>query len=221
MGEAIRIWVDDRESRSSSIARRLSEAEGVSVVVKRLRTGDYLIEGKALVERKRVRDFLESLKEGRLFAQASRLAVQPLRSFMILEGPAQEWRAAGVTRAGIQGAMSMLSVAFGIPVLRSQSEEETWKLMIMIVHQLQAQARPPGRKPGRRLCGKRAWQVHILTGIPKVGPTRAQRMLEQFGSIEAIVTATPEALATVDGIGRRTAQHIHWAVHESPESYRA
>lgn len=190
------------------------------MVVKRLRTGDYLIEGKVVLERKRVRDFLESLKEGRLFAQASRLAVQPLGAFLILEGPVGAWRAAGVTREGIQGAMTLLSVAFGIPVLRSQSEDETLKLILMTGRQLQAQARPPARKPGRRLHGKRAWQMHILTGIPKVGPTRARRMLDHFGSIEAIVTATPEALAMVEGIGRRTAQHIHWAVHESPEPYR-
>lgn len=167
-----------------------------------------------------MRDFLDSLKQGRLFAQASRLATQPMRAFLILEGPAQEWRSAGVTREGIQGAIAMLSVAFGIPVLRSQSEEETLRLLLMTARQLQAQAKLPMRKPGRRLRGKRAWQIHILTGIPKVGPHRAQRMLERFGSIEAIVTATPEALATVEGIGRKTAQHIHWAVHESQEPYR-
>lgn len=220
MGEAIRIWVDDRESRSSGLVEKLMKMESVSVGVKRLQTGDYLIEGKVVLERKRVRDFLESLKAGRLFAQASRLAIQPLRAFMILEGPAGEWRAAGVTREGIQGAMSMLSVAFGIPVLRSQSEEETVKLLLMTARQLQARAKAPVRKPVRRLRGKRAWQIHILTGIPKVGPTRAQRLLEQFGSIEAVVTATPEALATVGGIGRKTAQHIHWAVHESPNPYQ-
>lgn len=221
MGEAIRIWVDDRESRSSGIAGKLQKMETLSVVVKRLRTGDYLIEGKVVLERKRVRDFLESLKEGRLFAQASRLAAQPMRAFLILEGPAQEWRSAGVTREGIQGAMTMLSVAFGIPVLRSQSEEESLKLLLMTARQLQAQAKPPVRKPVRRMRGKRAWQIQILAGIPKVGPIRAQRMLDQFGTIEAIVTATPEDLAEVDGIGPRTAQHIHWAVHESQEAYRA
>lgn len=220
MGEAIRIWVDDRESRSSGIAEKLQKMETLSVVVKRLRTGDYLIEGKAILERKRVRDFLASLKEGRLFAQASRLASQPWRGFLVLEGPAQEWRAAGVTREGIQGAMTMLSVAFGIPVLRSQSEAETANLILTAARQMQAQPRPPARKLGRAR-GKRAWQIRILTGIPGIGPTRAQRMLEQFGSVEAIATATSEALATVEGIGRKTAQRIHWAVHESPEPYRA
>lgn len=40
MGEAIRIWVDDRESRSSGLAEKLMRVESVSVLVKRLRTGD-------------------------------------------------------------------------------------------------------------------------------------------------------------------------------------
>jgi ERCC4-type nuclease len=116
--------------------------------------------------------------------------------------------------------MTMLSVAFGIPVLRSQSEAETANLILTAARQMQAQPRPPARKLGRAR-GKRAWQIRILTGIPGIGPTRAQRMLEQFGSVEAIATATSEALATVEGIGRKTAQRIHWAVHESPEPYRA
>jgi len=50
-GQPIHIWVDDREARGSRLAARLAGLEDVSVTVKRLRTGDYLIEGKAVLER--------------------------------------------------------------------------------------------------------------------------------------------------------------------------
>ena len=84
----MRIWVDDREARGCGVARLLADREGVTLIVRRLRTGDYVIEGKAVLERKRVPDFLESLRQGRLFAQARRLASSPLRPFLILEGVA-------------------------------------------------------------------------------------------------------------------------------------
>ena len=69
-GATIRIVVDDRESRIASVGALLAQMEGVTVTVKILQTGDYFIEEKAVLERKRVPDFLESLFQGRLFPQA-------------------------------------------------------------------------------------------------------------------------------------------------------
>lgn len=218
-GQPIRIWVDDREARGSGIAARLAGMEGVFVTVKRLRTGDYLIEGKAVMERKRVPDFLESLRLGRLFSQASRLAAFPLRSFLILEGPSHEWRRAGVTRDGIQGALVSLAVGFGIPVLRSQEEDETARLILFTARQLHSTTRTAIRRQGRRIHGKVARQIYILTGIPSIGFARAKRLLDRFGTVEGVMAASLEALAEVEGIGNQTAQRIHWAVHESSTPY--
>ena len=65
-----------------------------------------MIEGRAVLERKRVPDFLWSLFEGRLFTQASRLAGSPLRPFLILEGTTSEWTRRQVRREAIQGRCS-------------------------------------------------------------------------------------------------------------------
>lgn len=218
-GPLIRIWVDDREARGSGIAARLAEMADVSIVVKRLRVGDYLIEGKALLERKRVPDFLESLFDGRLFAQAQRLADFPLRPFLILEGPASEWAQRHVKRECIQGAMLTLSVVFGIPVLRSQNEEETARLIRYTARQLQAASTATLNRPGRRPKGKRAVQIRVLTSLPRVGAKRAQRLIEHFGTLDQVMAAGREELASVPGIGKQTAQSIHWAVHEETNYY--
>jgi DNA excision repair protein ERCC-4 len=218
-GQPIRIWVDDREARGSGIAARLAAMEGASVTVKRLRTGDYLIEGKAVLERKRVTDFLESLRQGRLFSQANRLAASPYRPFLILEGPSHEWQRVGVTRAGIQGALVTLAIGYGIPVLRSQNENETAQLILFTARRLHLGAWVAIRRPARQIRGKRARQIYILTGIPRVGSVRAIRLLERFGTIEGVMAASPEALTEVEGIGTQTAQQIHWAVHECITAY--
>jgi DNA excision repair protein ERCC-4 len=218
-GPLIRIWVDDREARGSGISAQLAAMEGVSVIGKRLRAGDYLIEGKAVLERKRVPDFLGSLFDGRLFSQAKRLADSPLRPFLILEGPASEWVHRHIKRESVQGAMLTLSVVFGIPVLRSQSEEETARLIRYTARQLQATSTAAPSRPGRRPRGKRAIQIRVLTSFPRVGSKRAQHLIEHFRTLEQVMAASQKELAAVPGIGKQTAQSIHWAVHEATVSY--
>lgn len=220
-GPPVRIWVDDREARGSGIAARLAALEGVSITVKRLKTGDYLIEGKAVLERKRVPDFLESLVDGRLFTQAKRLADSPWRPFLILEGLASEWARRQVTRESIQGALLTLSVVFGIPILRSRDEEETLRLIGYTARQLRGVSTAALKRPGRRPRGKRALQIRVLASLPRVGSKRAQRLLDHFGSLERVMTANQQDLTAVPGIGGQTAQSIHWAVHEESMPYHA
>lgn len=218
-GAKIQIVVDDREARGSRVGALLGRVEDVAVSVRRLRTGDYLIEEKAVLERKRVPDFLASLFEGRLFAQARRLAEAPVRSFLILEGPSSEWTQRHIRREAVQGAMLTLSVVFGIPVLRSQDEEETARLIAYTARQLHSVSTAPLRRSGWQPRGKRAIQLRVLASFPRIGTKRAQRLLDHFGTLENIVAAPPEALSAVPGIGKQTAQSLHWAVHEESLSY--
>jgi len=53
-----------------------------------------------------------------------------------------------------------------------------------------------------------------LQGLPGVGSERAARLLEAFGSVEAVVTATGEELQSVEGIGKHISEKIRWAVSE-------
>ena len=73
---SVSVVVDDRES-SSSVLRALREIADVKVTTQRLLLGDYLIDGRILFERKTLPDLAESIKDGRLFKQACRLAASP------------------------------------------------------------------------------------------------------------------------------------------------
>ena len=53
-----------------------------------------------------------------------------------------------------------------------------------------------------------------MQGLPDVGSARAVRLLDAFGSVEAVMTATIEELKSVEGIGLYTAERIKWAVSE-------
>ena len=76
-------------------------------------------------------------------------------------------------------------------------------------------------RPGYRPKRKRARQLFLLQGLPGVGPERAARLLERFGSVQAVVTASLDDLATVDGIGEKTAAKMRWAVQEPAVDYVA
>ena len=52
-----------------------------------------------------------------------------------------------------------------------------------------------------------------------MGIERADRLLDHFGSIENIVTASMQELTRVEGIGPKTAESIRWVVKEPRQSY--
>ncbi len=70
------------------------------------------------------------------------------------------------------------------------------------------------QRHGYRSKGKRAKQLFILQGLPGVGRERAIRLLDNFGSHQAVINAASDELQTVEGIGRETAERIKWAVSE-------
>jgi ERCC4-type nuclease len=212
----VSILVDDREARSGTI-EFFRGFGGVSIEVQRLELGDYKVDGQLLVERKTLKDLTESIKDGRLFRQAYHLMESPLRSFIILEGTNIDLNASGMRREAIQGALITLSVYLGIPLLRARDAQESVRLMLYAARQGRAFATGAYPRHGKRPRGKRRTQLHILQGLPSVGPERARRLLETFETVEGVLTASEEALSSVDGIGPNTAQSICWAVRE-PES---
>ena len=53
------------------------------------------------------------------------------------------------------------------------------------------------------------WRALVALSIRHVGPTAAQALAREFGSLEAIATATPEQLEAVDGVGGVIADALH------------
>lgn len=217
----LRIIVDDRERASGKVLAALAARDDVMIEIARLEVGDYRVERRVVVERKTATDFAASLIDGRLFRQVATLAVAQERAVLVLEGRDQEWRDTGVRREAIQGALITIGVYFGAAVLHSDAPEETAQLLVYLGRQAQRAAHGGLPRPGYRPKGKRARQLFLLQGLPGVGPARAARLLERFGSVEAIVTASADALAAVDGIGERTAEKMRWVVQEPVVDYVA
>jgi ERCC4-type nuclease len=219
-GNDVRITViaDDRE-RKSGIVEFLSEMKNVSVAIKRLSFGDYIVDNRLVFERKTLIDFARSIIDGRLFRQAIRLSGAKYKGVLILEGTARDLSEAGVSREAMQGALITVSIILGIPVLRSQNPSESARLILYSAKQIKSFARGAIQRHGSRPKGRRKKQLFILQGLPGVGSERAARLLDKFGSVERVVSATGEELQAVDGIGKHIAEKIRSAVREQVRSF--
>ena len=215
IGPAIDVVTDDREA-GSDVVQALTGMEGVRVRMERLKTGDYFVDGRCLFERKTVADFASSIIDGRLFAQAQRLVQSQLPCALLLEGTSRDLEATGMRREALQGAVISISLIYQIPLLRSLNSQETARLMIYAANQLRrdvADAIPLARRrPKRRL----RIQLGLLQALPGIGPARAKDLLQHFGSVVAILTASCQELEEVKGVGEETARKIRWALEPRP-----
>jgi len=215
----ISVRVDDRECRGAliDVMRRMDE---FMVRVERLPVGDYRVDDRFLFERKTVTDLVTSIESGRLFRQTLRLVhTERLRPALLIEGKAGDWRACGMSREAVQGALVTVALFAGLPILRTGSPVETARTFLFAARQGRTVALGALPRHGRRPRGKAAAQYHLLQGLPGVGPEKARRLLERFGSVRAVMAAGEDELGAVKGIGRETARRITWAVDEEATPY--
>ena len=218
MISTLSITADDREANGGVIAS-LERMEGVTVDIRRLALGDYLADRILVFERKTLPDLARSIADGRLFRQTIRLADAREKGVLILEGTGKDLKETAMKRDAIQGALITVNLVLGVPILRSRSADETARLMVYATRQIRSIAGGGVHRPGYRPKTRRHRQLFILQGLPGVGKERAARLLDRFGSVSAVVTASREALEQVDGIGGGIAHKIRWAVREQISTY--
>lgn len=207
------------DHREPDVFQGLFGAED-TVSTAQLDCGDFLINDQWLFERKTIRDLCVSLADGRLFKQALRLVQSEYHPVVILEGSSKDITDFAIRREAVQGALITLSIFFGLPVLRSLEPEETVRLMRYTAEQGVRFAEGGVQRAGYRPKGRKARQLYVLQSLPSIGTKRAGTLLEHFGGVEAVMSATEDELAEVDGIGAPIAEKIRNLVCEAEVPYR-
>jgi len=176
------IYYDDRE-RGEAVAAAMASESRVSWHCARLSIGDYVIpfdnawavgssrmvgDQFVAVERKTTHDFGVSLRDGRLFGQAARLAESYAHRFMILEGPYDPANQ-NVDGPSGRGAQIALTTRWGLPILRTASADESIQSLVYLTRQLNNGSHSVAAVGRRRPRTLRARKLRVLQSLPGIG----------------------------------------------------
>ncbi len=201
----MKITVDYREEASGLID--LLKNEDISIEVKKVPYGDYIINDSITIERKTARDFLVSIIDGRLFNQLSNVKKYCTNPILLVEGNPYKTDL-NFDPMAIKGALISAQVIWYIPVIFSRSKEDTRDIFLMIGNQEETYIDVVPLRGGYRPKRLKSKQLYLLQGLPQVGPMLAKRLIERFRSVSNIINASIEQLIEVEGIGRVSAERI-------------
>jgi ERCC4-type nuclease len=211
---AVEVVVDQREL-DSNIARELSKRDGVETRLETLAVGDYVLSDRVAVERKSHGDFMDTLLGGdrSLFEQAKDLTRHYTRPVLLLEGDGDLYAERNVHPNAIRAALASLAVDWGVSVVHTRSEDDTAEMVETIAEREQTvsdrEVSAHGEKAAKTLGEQ---QEYVVSSIADIGPVTARSLLEEFGSVEAVMTASEDDLTEADGVGGVTAERIREVV---------
>ncbi|MDZ7689158.1 MAG: DEAD/DEAH box helicase [Halobacteriales archaeon] len=207
------VIADQRETKSK-VVRELDSSEDIDVELETLEVGDYVLSDRVAVERKSVDDFLDTLTGGRsLFDQMGDLSSSYARPLLVLEGERQQLYATGVHPNAVRGALASVVVDYGVPVLFTADQEETAETLGVVARREQEERDREARVHGEKTSATlKEQQEYVVSSIADVGPVTARALLEEFGSVEAVMTADADELQEAEGVGEKTAKRIREVV---------
>ncbi|MGA1822592.1 MAG: DEAD/DEAH box helicase [Thermoplasmatota archaeon] len=201
----IEVVVDQREMPSTVVEELIRI--GLKVRPEPISEGDYVISDRVLVERKTARDFADSLIDGRLFDQIGRMRERYERPILVIEGD-DPFAGRNISREALYGAFASITADFNVPVMFTRDPADT----AVFINSLASREKKKGKAPRSTRMRKggdlRSIQVGILSSIPGISATLADRLIDHFSSVHGVFTAGTDDLSKVEGIGKVKAREI-------------
>lgn len=213
--KTIRIVADHREERSGVVSALARDPE-IQLEVRALEAGDYLIAEDCVIERKGSNgmDFTASIMDRRLFQQVDKIKELGLKAVFLIEGDVYQANP-NLHENALIGALSYLPAIEGIPIVPVAHQRMTpMMIKTMARHMQHGLGYIPGLRPAtpKSLPDRQRW---LLNGLPGLGETRVEALLNQFGSPMGVLSASVSELCQTPGIGKKTAETIR-LVLDSP-----
>ena len=205
--DSVKVIIDYRELKSQ-VSKELYELD-VRLVPASLPAGDYIASERVGIERKSQEDFLQSVVNGRIFAQAKNLANSFERPIIVLEGREDIYSLRNLHENAIRGAMSSLIIDYEVPILRTEDCIDTARFIAGIARREQLDLGKEVQIRGdKRAFSPTEWQEFIVASLPGVGRILAKNLLRKFGSVEGVFGASEGELRQVRKIGKKKATKI-------------
>ena len=182
MVEVLKVCVDSNEASASWGIVNYLRLVGCEVEVKKLTVCDYVVSDRCGIERKAVRDFIVSIKDGRLFGQAKDIAAAYDRPVLVLEGHLPRvFRRSRMKPASVYGAMASLALDYGFSIIPTDNLDSTALLIHRLAYREQAdESRPLQLRSLRRDTPPHEQQMFLLSGLPNIGTTLAEELLRRL-----------------------------------------
>ena len=193
--------IDTQEPKS---LLELATKEGLEFTRERLAIGD-LLYGDICIERKEMRDFMSSMRDGRLLIQVQNMMDNYPHNYLIISG-----RFSKRDKYKIKNYLGMLvsiSVRTPVKILHVKDDYE----LIYVVKKI-IEKSTDGKDFHRTVMRKahaESPQLTMLCSIPGVGKKAAKLILDKFDSIGQLSQVSEKEITEIKGVGKVTAKKIH------------
>lgn len=205
------LHVDHREP--ASIITALRRVPNLDVVRTELPVGDYVVQGRIIIERKSADDFDASIGDGatRLMGQAEAMAATGLHRILLVEGGPYAKRHYVLNR--LASTLSYLQNIHGIHVTPTMNMRHSVYMIVQAIKHhmfgMFSDARTPDPIDKREVASDPSVLARFLLGhLNGVSEERVRALVNHFGSLRAIANAGEKELREVKGIGPKVAGHI-------------
>lgn len=202
----LNVFVDDREGDRIETAKKWWNA-----IPAHLDVGDYICNGKIVIEYKRMDDFLNSIRDGRLKRESLNQAELFDYHYVMIVGNLRttiaQLRKNGVifSEAEYNGAVTSLSTYTNL--LWADNKSQAFKMMDMIFRKCsdgKDRSLQDIPKPSRNPV------LNYLASCTNMNTVRAKNIVDSLGLTKGtdLFTLTKEDLLTVKGIGDKIADNV-------------
>jgi len=203
----IKIFADYRE-KGTGVLKELMELD-VELKLDSFPNADYILSSRVGVEFKSVHDFVESIIDGRLLQQVKNLKNNFERPLLIIEGMEDIYSVRNVHANAIRGALSAVTVDFGVPILHTKNIKDTAQMLKIIAKREQEETGVEFNvHPEKKNLSIKEQQEYIISSLPGVGSVLSKPLLKHFKSVKNAVNAEQKELEEVEGIGKKKAEKI-------------
>lgn len=204
--DRVLIYVDSREN--TDLIKELFRIDEIRVEAKKLQVGDIVISENIAIERKAKKDFIDSIIDKRLFPQLLNLAKSFKRPVLILEGEENLFAIRNLNANVIRSTLSAIAVDLRIPVIYTNSIEETAQ-MVRTITKRTVRVRKEISLASNKMSFSQNDEIEkVISSIPKINVVTAKNLLNHFLSIKKIVNAKEENFEKVEGIGKIRAKSL-------------
>ena len=177
----------------------------------------YILSERLAIERRTGSSFLRGIMEKTLFTSAIYLREHFDLPILIVEGEVN-YEYSMFDPQAVRGALSSMTLQYGVNVLATPDIEETVNLIVMMARQEQIGIAEISLIPKRKATDLADMQRRIIEMLPGCGMVMARDLLQYFGSVKRIMNATAEEFRGVRGIGEKKAAEIYQVLNAEYES---